>query len=129
MGNCSPSKNVSPIHFVMVVNKDEPAALKIDPVVGEVEERGDVEVGVGLFVHVDMPVLVVDCLGRRGRDAGEEGRVGEVQGLGVHPEVLAYCRFHLRLGGATKMEIRYLFRRSDFAENKFRGKERGLEIF
>ena len=48
---------IVPVKFVMVVDKDEGAALEVDPVVCEVQERCEVETAVGLLVDVHVPVL------------------------------------------------------------------------
>ena len=71
----------------MTVDKDEFAAVEVDSVIGQVEEGGVVEVGVGLAVDVQVPVLVVHR--RRGLrvETRKEGRVGQVELR--DPEVLA----------------------------------------
>ena len=49
--------DIVPVKFVMVVDEDERTALEVDSVVGEVQERCEVETAVGLLVDVHMPVL------------------------------------------------------------------------
>ena len=46
-----------PVKFIVVVDEHEWTALEVDSVVGEIEERSEVEAAVGLLVDVHMPVL------------------------------------------------------------------------
>lgn len=64
---------------MMTVDKDEPSPLEIGTVIGQIQERRVVEGRVGLLVDMEMPVLVVDGLGRSRGDPREKGRVREVQ--------------------------------------------------
>ena len=75
----------SPIRPIRPVYKDKVSTLKVQPAVCEVEQRRVVEPGVGLLVHVDVPVLVVLRHRRRRVDAGEEGGVRQVEA--AHAEV------------------------------------------
>ena len=46
-----------PVEFIVVVDEHERAALEVDTVVGEIQERSVVETAIGLLVDVHMPVL------------------------------------------------------------------------
>ena len=90
---------------MIILDKHKPSPCKISLVVDKIQEAGVVEGGVGLLVHVRVPVLVVHGLGRHPGQLREEGRVGEVQLGHVNVEMAGHGFFYTVLERKVLIDI------------------------